>query len=68
MGLLESITGADRAFSTFVWQGVHWMVIVGPDGAVMLAGSVDGDPATATEFIGAPFGYEDVGDITFHPP
>jgi hypothetical protein len=50
--------------------GFYKLLVVGPDGTVTLAGMVNGDPATATEFLaeftaGTPV---DVGDITLGGP
>jgi hypothetical protein len=63
----ETTTGAD---GTFILDGLeqkyYRLLVIGPDGTWMLAGMVNGDPNTATEFLaeftgGAPI---PVGDIT----
>jgi hypothetical protein len=41
------------------------LLVVGPDGTTTLAGMVDGDPETATEFF---LDFQDVGDITLSVP
>jgi Carboxypeptidase regulatory-like domain len=61
-------TGADGAFLLVsLEQRGYKLLVIGPDGTWTLAGMVNGDPATATEFeaeftAGTPV---DVGDITF---
>jgi hypothetical protein len=66
--LQESTTGADGTFGLQVEPGrLHWLLLVGPDGTVTVAGMVDGDPATATEFSAGSFEDLDVGDIPLVP-
>jgi hypothetical protein len=63
-------TGTDGAFRLGgLQQRGYKLLVIGPDGTWTLAGMVNGDPATATEFLaeftgGTPV---DVGDITFDP-
>jgi Carboxypeptidase regulatory-like domain len=69
--LQEATTGADGAFRLGGLAAIYYKLLVtGPDGTWMLAGMVNGDPATATEFLaeftlGTPV---DVGDITLGVP
>lgn len=66
--LQEQVTGADGTFGLRVEPvGPHWLLLVGPDGTATLAGMVDGDPATATEFS---VGVDDnlhIGDVPLVP-
>lgn len=69
--LLEATTGADGAFLLDrLEQKYYKLLVVGPDGSWTLAGMVNGDPGTATEFLadftaGTPI---PVGDITLGGP
>jgi hypothetical protein len=63
----EATTGADGTFLLGGLNGGFYrLLMIGPNGAWTLAGMVNGDPATATEFLaeffdGIPI---PVGDIT----
>jgi hypothetical protein len=64
-----------RADGTFLLGGLRWsyykLLVIGPDGTWTLAGMVDGDPATATEFYAPSPTHGDpipVGDITLDGP
>jgi hypothetical protein len=67
----EATTGADGTFLLGrLGVGFYKLLIIGPDGTWTLAGMVNGDPATATEFLadftgGTPV---PVGDITLDGP
>ena len=67
----EATTGADGAFRLDrLVVGFYRLLVVGPDGTWTLAGMVNGDPDTATEFLadftaGTPI---PVGDITLGGP
>jgi hypothetical protein len=64
-------TGADGAFRLVsLEQRAYKLLVVGPDGTGTLAGMVNGDPATATEFEAEFTGGTrvDVGDITLGDP
>ena len=69
--LEEASTGADGTFLLGGLRGGFYkLFIIGPDGTWTLAGMVNGDPATATEFEaeffdGIPI---DVGDLTLGGP
>jgi Carboxypeptidase regulatory-like domain len=71
--LEETTTGAD---GTFLLGGLraglyYKLLVIGPDGTWTLAGMVNGDPATATEFLLDPTGVDPidpVGDITLGGP
>jgi hypothetical protein len=50
--LQEATTGADGAFRLGGLAAIYYKLLVtGPDGTWMLSGMVNGDPATATEFL-----------------
>jgi hypothetical protein len=65
--LVETTTGTGGAFRLDrLEQAFYRLLVVGPDGTWTLAGMVNGDPTTATEFLaeftaGTPV---EVGDIT----
>jgi hypothetical protein len=69
--LVETTTGADGAFLLDSLRNAFYkLLVIGPDGTWTLAGMVNGDPATATEFLaeftaGTPV---PVGDITLGDP
>ena len=71
--LEEATTGAD---GTFLLGGLraglyYKLLVIGPDGTTTLAGMVNGDPDTATEFLLDPTGVDPidpVGDITLGGP
>jgi hypothetical protein len=65
----EATTGADGAFSLRGLEDRSYkLLVIGPDGTATLAGMVNGDPATATEFHAIFFDTVDVGDITLGGP
>ena len=71
--LEEATTGADGTFLLGrLRAGLYYtLLVIGPDGTWTLAGMVNGDPATATEFLLDPDGVtpiDPVGDITLGGP
>ena len=65
----EATTSSDGAFLVRgLPTGYYWLLIVGPDGTMTLAGMVGGDPDTATEFFLDFLDFPDVGDIPLGVP
>ena len=73
----ESTTGAGGTFAVRAYptndnvtipNASYWLLVIGPDGTATLAGMVDGDPATATEFSAEIDETVDAGDIVLISP
>jgi hypothetical protein len=65
----EQTTDATGWFDLLIYpEQSHRLLVVGPDGTATLAGMVDGDPATATEFRAEILGGIHAGDIVLDSP
>jgi 5-hydroxyisourate hydrolase-like protein (transthyretin family) len=73
----ESTTGGDGRFTVRAYptndpvtipNASYWLLVIRPDGTATLAGMVDGDPATATEFSAEIEESVDTGDIVLSSP